>query len=364
MRGFMMTIYKILVLNLGSTSTKLRYCENDRCIIIGELRHKAADLAVYPAVWDQLEYRKKCITDFFEEKQIALDDLDAVVTRGGHTKPLVGGTYRINKLMLEQSRSGVYGVHATDLGLVIAVELAGRSGKGAVPLTVDPPTTDEFEPLARYSGLPELPRRSSFHALNQRAVGRQYARDIGRSYDDMNLVVVHMGGGITVAAHKKGKMVDANNGLAGDGPFSTDRCGGLPSGALVELCFSGKYTKDEIRGKLNGRGGMMAYLGTNDVQDTEHKALTGDALCSEVLEALAYQTAKEIASCAAVLCGDVDAVILTGGMAKSAFLTGLISERVGFIAPVRIYPGEYEMQSLMWGAYEALAGIRPILELD
>ncbi len=204
--------YQIVAINLGSTSTKVAYFENDECVYKDNLKHAADELLAFPTIWDQQEYRTRAIEAWLNEHGINPADLDAVTTRGGHTKPIVGGTYRINDVMLEMSRSEQYGNHPTDLGLQIAVKLAAIGG--ALPLTTDPPTTDEFEPLARYSGLPELPRRSSFHALNHRAVAKQYAKDIGKNYADLNLIVCHMGGGITIAAHKKGKMIDANNGLS------------------------------------------------------------------------------------------------------------------------------------------------------
>ncbi|MDR1000090.1 MAG: butyrate kinase [Clostridiales bacterium] len=353
-------MYKIVAINLGSTSTKICYYEDNRCVLKTNLAHSAAELASYASIWDQEEYRTNAIMAFLNENNITLSDLDAVVSRGGHTKPLTGGVYRITKKMLDESGSGVYGVHATDLGLRIAYKF---SRQGPRPMTVDPPTTDEFEPLARYSGLPELPRRSSFHALNHRAVGKQYARDNGLDYNQLNLIVAHMGGGITVAAHKQGKMVDANNGINGDGPFSTNRCGSVPVSALVDMCYSGKYTLFKMKRRMNNSG-MMAYLGESDVLTVERRAADGDEKCREVLEAMCYQCAKEISACAAVLYGKVDAILITGGMANSELLTSLIRERVEFIAPVVLYPGEHEMQSLCLNAYEALKGLQPTLEID
>ena len=355
-----MKTYRIVAINLGSTSTKLCYYEDERCVISASLPHSAEDLREFSTIWEQEELRTSAILNFLKKNHIAVKDLDAIVTRGGHTKPLVGGVYRVNEAMLAQSASGKYGQHVTDLGLRIVYKLAAQ---GPLPLTVDPPTTDEFEALARYSGLPELPRRSSFHALNHRAVGRQYARDIGRPYEELNLVVAHMGGGITVAAHRKGRMIDANNGITGDGPFSTNRCCTVPVGGLVEMCFSGKYTHQEMKRKLSGQGGMMAYLGENDALKVERRAEAGDAQCGEVLDAMAYQTSKEIAGCAAVLCGKVDAILITGGIAHSPRITAFIKEHVGFIAPVHLYPGEYEMQSLCLNSLEALRGEQPIQEL-
>ena len=242
-----MKVYKIVAINLGSTSTKIAYYENDRCVLKENLSHQSSDLKGFATVWEQYDYRMDAICGFLDAHGIRVEKLDAFVTRGGHTKPLSGGVYRVNELMLEQSRSERYGNHPTDLGLQIAW---GFARYGPVPLTVDPPTTDEFEPLARYSGLAEMPRRSSFQVLNHRAVGKQFAKDQGKDYRALNLIVAHMGGGITVAAHKKGRLVDANNGIAGDGPFSTNRTGTLPVGALVDACYSGAFTYQQMMRKM------------------------------------------------------------------------------------------------------------------
>ncbi|MEA4927663.1 MAG: butyrate kinase [Candidatus Limiplasma sp.] len=356
-----MKTYRIAAINLGSTSTKFAYYENETCVVKENLIHKAEEIKTFATIWDQYEYRLRAVEDCLQRHGIAVAELDAVVTRGGHSQPLEGGVYRINPLMLEQSASMRYGNHACDLGLKIAV---GLSAQGPIALTVDPPTTDEFEPLARYSGLPELPRRSSFHALNHKAVARQYAREHGTTYAALNLIVVHMGGGISVAAHQHGRAVDANNGLTGDGPFSTNRTGTLPVGALVDLCFSGTVTHAEMRRKLNGLGGMMAYLGENDTLAVEQRADAGDAKCSEVLDAMCYQVGKEIGACAAVLHGAVDAILMTGGMANSKRLTETIAAMVRFIAPVHVYPGEFEMQSLALSALEMFRGNEPLRELQ
>ena len=323
--------YQIAAINLGSTSTKIAYYFNDTCKWKENMVHPAEELRSFATIWDQYDYRMKAITDCLNQHGICIADLDAVVSRGGHTRPIVGGVYKINEAMLADSSSEKYGNHATDLGIRLAY---GFSAQGPQAFTVDPPTTDEFEPLARYSGLPELPRRSSFHILNHRAVGKQYAKDVDRNYSEMNLVVAHLGGGITVAAHKKGKLVDANNGIDGDGPFSTNRCCSVPIGALVKMCFSGEYTYEQIRRKLNGNGGMMAYLGENDVKTVSQRAAAGDQQSAEVLDAMCYQTSKEIAACAAVLCGKVDAILLTGGIAHDKDIVNYIRNHVEFIAPV------------------------------
>lgn len=352
--------YKIVAINLGSTSTKFAYYVDEECLVKENIQHPASDLKDFDTLWDQEAYRRKAIEDCMTRHGIRVEELDAVVTRGGHTRPLVGGVYKINEEMLRESASMQYGTHATDVGLRIVDELSKR---GPMALTVDPPTTDEFEPLSRYSGLPEMPRRSSFHALNQRACGKQYAADKGVDYKSLNLIVVHMGGGITVGVHRKGRMIDANNGLMGDGPFSTNRTGTLPVGALVEACYSSEHTKQQMLKKINGMGGMMAYLGENDTLTVENQAAAGDAKASEVLDAMCYQVGKEIGGCAAVLEGKVDAILMTGGMANSKRLTGAIEKMVSFIAPVVVYPGEYEMQSLALTSLAMLRGQEELKEL-
>lgn len=349
-------MYKILAINLGSTSTKLAYYEDDNCILTKSLTHPAHEICKFNTIWNQYDYRMAAINTFLAESGLSTNELSAVVTRGGHTQPLNGGVYELSDEMLAQSRSEKYGIHPADLGLQIA---RGIAGEGVRTFTVDPPTSDEFDPLARYSGLPDMPRRSSFQVLNHRAVGKQFAKDQGLDYKELNLVVANMGGGITVAVHKKGRLVDANNGIMGDGPFSTNRTGTLPVGTLVEYCFSGASKRD-VLSRLNGQGGLMAYLGESDVRVVESKAMAGDDICREVLEAMCYQIAKEIGSCATVLCGDVKAILLAGGMANSQFVVDQIRSRVGFIAPLYIYPGEYEMQSLALHTYDALRGVEPI----
>ncbi len=347
-------IYRIAAINLGSTSTKITYYENETCLLKDSIPHAAEELAPYSTIWEQEEYRKSAIEAFLNRNGIDPASLDAVVTRGGHTEPIHGGVWKINKTMLEQSRSEKYGNHVSDLGLRIAAKMGEELGIPA--FTVDTPTTNEFEPLAKYSGLPSIERASRFHVLNHRAVGKQYAKDIGRPYEEMNLITAHMGGGITVSAAKHGKLVDATNGLDGDGPFSTNRTGGLPVGDLVKMCYSGQYTLAEMKRILNGKGGMVAYTGENDVKTMEERAAAGDAKADEIISAMCYQTAKEIAACAAVLCGKVDAILLTGGIVHSKKIVGILKERIGWIAPVEVYPGELEMQSLSLQTLAALRG--------
>lgn len=351
---------KIVAINLGSTSTKIAYYEDETCVFKDNIKHEASVIKGFNSIWDQLDYRTEQIEAYLAKKHIKIEDLDAVATRGGHTEPIVGGVYRINEKMLEQSGSEKYGNHPTDLGLCIAYEFTKR---GVQAFTVDPPTTDEFEKLARYSGIPSIERRSSFHVLNHRAVGMQYAKDMGKKYEDLNLVGVHMGGGISVSVHKKGKLVDANNALDGDGPFSANRCCTVPIGELIKLCYSGDYTYDQMRKLINGNSGLMGYLGENDAKIIEDRALAGDEKCKEVMEAMCYQVAKEIGADATVLKGDVDTILFTGGMAHSKWIVGMISEYVKYIAPIAVYPGEYEMQSLGLNTLAALNGQTEIKEL-
>lgn len=347
-------MFKIVVMNLGSTSSKLAYWEDKACLLSENLEHPAGEISRFEAVLDQYQYRFDAIHTFLKENGIDYKDVDAIVSRGGHTRPLVGGTYRINELMVSEVKSGSFGRHACDIGVLVAYQMA-KEGR-AIPMVVDPPVTDEFEPLARYSGLPELPRRSSFHALNHRACGKKHAEKNGLNYSKLNLIVVHMGGGITVAAHKQGRMVDATNGIEGDGPFSTNRTGALPVGALVDMCYSGQYTQQEMHKKLNGNGGMMAYLGESDMRLVRERGLSGDKKYMECFDAMMYQVCKEIGAMATVLKGRVDAVLLTGGIAHSDYVQEYITEAVGFIAPVVAYPGEFEMDALARGALAGLAG--------
>lgn len=344
---------KILVINLGSSSTKAAYYEDEACIFQENIQHPAEELKKFTRIWEQFSYRKEAVLELLRRKEIVLEELDAVASRGGHTEPIEGGTYRITEKMLEQSASEKYGNHATDLGIRLAADFA-KSGPEAY--TVDPPVTDEFERLARYSGLPQIQRRSSFHVLNHRAVGRQYAKDKGASYEELNLIVVHMGGGISVAVHKKGRLVDANNAIDGDGPFSTNRCCSVPVGDLVKLCYSGQYTLEEMKQILNGKSGLIAYVGDSDVKRVCERAEAGDAGCEEALEAMCYQIAKEIGADASVVNGNVDAILLTGGIAYSEKIVEAVRKRVEFIAPVAVYPGEYEMQSLALNTLAVLRG--------
>jgi butyrate kinase len=351
---------KIIAFNLGSTSTKIAYYENDQCVFNSSIAHSLEVIRETSQINDQLSFRKQAILDFRGEQGISLNDLDSVTTRGGFTEPIVSGTYRINEAMVEQALSGRYGSHVCNLGGKIAFDLCKDSG--AVPLTTDTPTTDEFEPLARYSGLKGISRTSLFHALNQKAMSRYYAEIIGRKYEDLNLITVMLGGGVSVVPHKHGRMVDGPNAVDGEGAFSNNRSGSLPVGELIKLCYSKGHTLDEMLHLINGGAGLMSYLGIMNVQDIVGLIEDGDSHAAEVLEGLCYQTAKDVGAYAAVLEGEVDAIILTGGMAHSTFITSRIERRVSFIAPVVVLPGEREMESLGLSSYKALTGQIPMRE--
>ncbi|GGK19160.1 putative butyrate kinase [Caldalkalibacillus thermarum] len=347
-------VYRLLVINPGSTSTKIAIYDNERPIFEDTLRHDASELNKYRSVMDQYHFRKEIILETLNQEGINLQKLDAVVGRGGVLRPIPGGTYVVNEEMLKDLRSGRFGEHASNLGAIIANEIAQQLNIPA--FIVDPVVVDELDPVARISGVPEIPRRSIFHALNQKAVARRYAKKQGKKYEEMRLIVSHMGGGITVGAHRYGRVVDVNNGLHGDGPFSPERAGTVPAGDLVGLSFSGQYFSGEILKKLVGRGGMVAYLGTNDARKVEEMIAAGDKKAKLVYEAMAYQVAKEIGSCAAVLEGDVDAIILTGGLAYGEQFVEMIKKRVEWIAPVEVMAGENELQALAEGGLRVLRG--------
>ena len=353
---------KIFALNLGSTSTKVAYFENGGFVLRQTLEHPAADLAPFKRFWDQEDYRRRAIDAFMKDNGLDPAGMDAFVTWGGHTEPVEDGVYRITPEFLEQSASEKYGNHPGDLGPRLAFALA--KANRAEAFTIDPPTIDEFEPSARYTGLPEIRRKSRMQSLNQKATARRFARDSGKRYEDMNLIVIHMGGGFSVVVHKKGRMVDANNGLDGDGPMAPTRAGTLPAGDLIDLCYSGKYTREEMRKKITGLGGLAAYLGETDGRIIEKKIEAGDVQAKEVYDAMLYQLSKEIGASAAVLCGDVDAVLFTGGLANSGYVIDSIRKRVSFIAPVHVMAGELEMESLGLMGYAALTGNVPIKELS
>ncbi len=344
---------KILVINPGSTSTKVAVYE-DQCLIVEEkLYHRREELEHYDKIIDEFQFRKDIVLQFLQQQEIAVSSLDAVVGRGGLVYPLEGGCYYINDLMIRDLKAAVMGEHASNLGALIARAIGDDIGKPA--FIVDPVVVDEMESLARYSGSPEIPRLSIFHALNQKAEARRVAKSLGKRYDTCNLIVAHLGGGISVGAHKRGKVIDVNNALDGDGPFSPERTGGLPAGQLARLCFLGKWSLDEIKKLIKGHGGLIAYLGTNDGSEIVKRIEEGDEKAREVFEAMAYQVAKEIGAMTTVLKGEVDAIVLTGGLAHIQILIDWISERVQHLAPIQVVPGEDEMRALCEGVLHVLA---------
>jgi butyrate kinase len=350
----MQEIFRLLIINPGSTSTKIAVFDNEKPVLEETLRHSNEELAPYATVFEQYEFRKNVILDTLNEKGINITKLSAVVGRGGLLRPMEGGTYKVNEHMLEDLKACVMGQHASNLGGIIANEIALQLNIPA--FIVDPVVVDELEDIARISGMPEIDRISIFHALNQKAVARRAAKDLGKSYNELNLIVAHLGGGISVGAHKDGRIIDVNNALDGEGPFSPERAGGLPVGSLVKMCFSGKYTLDEMKKKIVGKGGLVAYLGSNDGREVEKMIANGDKKAELVYKAMAYQVAKEIGACAAVLEGKVDAICLTGGLAYDKALVSWIKERVEFISQVKIYPGEDEMIALAEGGLRVLRG--------
>jgi len=346
--------FHILVINPGSTSTKISLFKNEEILFQETIYHSSHSLSSFRHITDQYEFRLNIILEFLKKQKIDLNSIDTVVGRGGLLRPLQSGTYQVSEKMLNDLKKEKYGEHASNLGAVLAYQIAKKT---AIPAyIVDPVVVDEMEEIARISGIPELPRKSIFHALNQKAVARKATQDLGRTYQDSNLIVVHMGGGISVGVHSKGKVIDVNNALNGEGPFSPERSGTVPIGDLVELCFSGKYNKNQIMTMIKGKGGLVAYLNTNNVEKVLKKVEKGDNKSKLILEAMAYQIAKEIGEGATVLKGNVDAIILTGGISHSNQFVEMIKDRVSFISLVMVYPGEEEMLSLCQGALRVLLG--------
>ena len=346
--------YRILVINPGSTSTKIALFNNEEPIFSVNISHSAEELAKFPKIIDQYDFRKEIIMRELEKRGEKAETLSAVVARGGLLRPIPSGTYTVTEKMLEDLRAGVNGEHASNLGALIADAIARPLGIPAY--IVDPVVVDEMEPIAKVTGLPFIKRKSILHALNQKRIARIAAKDLGKKYEEANLIVVHLGGGISIGAHMKGKIVDVNNALNGDGPIAPERAGSLPAWQLVELCFSGQYTKDEIKKLLAGKGGVIAYLGTNDMRVAEEMVNKGDKKARFIMEAMAYTVAKWIGMMAAVLEGEVDAIVLTGGLAYYKDFVSWVERRVKFIAPIKVYPGGDEMRALAEGALRVLRG--------
>lgn len=347
-------MYRILTINPGSTSTKIAVFYNDEAVLDTIIKHNQDVLNKFNTINDQYTYRKEAILEYLKEKNVDISKMDAIVGRGGSLKPLKSGTYQITDKMLEDLRRGVMGEHASSLGGILANDLAKEWN---IPsYIVDPPTVDEMDSIAKISGLNGIERKSKFHALNQKAVARFAAKEIGKSYNDCNLIVAHLGGGISVGAHSKGRVIDVNNALDGEGTFTPERSGSIPAYDIIKMCYSGKYSMDEMMKKITRIGGMTSYLQTNDCKVVSQMVKNGNKNVETIYKAMAYQVAKEIGSYAAVLKGKVDAIVLTGGIAFDKIFVEWVTDRVSFISDIIIYPGEYEMLALAQGGLRVLKG--------
>lgn len=349
----------ILAINPGSTSTKLAVFEDETPRLTRTLRHSVEELSTFPQATDQFEFRKDLVQRELEADGIPLQ-FDAVIGRGGLFKPIPGGVYEINDLMLHDARHASR-PHACNLGCLIAADLAARI-PGCRAFIADPGVTDELEEVSRITGSPLMPRITIWHALNQRAIARRYAREQGTCYEDLNLIICHLGGGISIGTHLRGRCIDVNNALDGEGPFSPERAGTLPAGPLIDLCYSGRFTREELKKRISGHAGLAAHLGTTDVPTIVSRIAEGDRHAELVLNAMIYQTAKSIGAAATVLYGQVDAILLTGGIAHSDYVISRLTERVSFLAPVHVYPGEDELEALALNALGALRGELKIQE--
>lgn len=354
--------FRILVINPGSTSTKVAVYIGDSPLQVSTIRHKPEELKLFEQVVDQKDFRRQIILDWLKENNIPFC-FDAIIGRGGLAKPVPGGVYRVNRKMCYDTYSAMR-KHACNLGCIIAAELAAKLGSGCKAYIADPGVVDELVPEARISGSPLMPRICIWHALNQRAIARRHSKSIGKRYEDLNLIICHLGGGISVAAHEHGRAIDANNALDGEGPFSPERAGTLPAADLIHLCFSGRYTEDQLKKRVAGQAGLMAHLGTTDIPEIMRMIENGDQHAKLLIDAMIYHTARSIAAEGAVLKGKVDAILLTGGIAYSEYITQGLRERVEFIAPVHIYPGEDEMKALALNALAVLRGEREAKEYE
>ena len=350
-----MEVHRILVINPGSTSTKVAVYRDTKSRFLKSIKHSPEDLAHFEKVIDQFEFRKKVIMDELFKAEVKIQEITAVIGRGGLVKPIKSGVYEVNNRLKEDLKRGVLGEHASNLGGLLADEIA-RSLPNARAFIADPVVVDELQPVARIAGHPKFNRISIFHALNHKAVARAHAKFLDKEYEEMNLIVAHLGGGITVAAHKNGRVIDVNQGLDGEGPFSPERTGTLPVGDLAKLCFSGEYSYNDVKKMITGRGGYVAYFGTNDAYDIEMMAEKGNKKAQLIQEALAYQVGKEVGAMSAVLKGNVDAIILTGGLAYNTWIVDYIKTMVAHIARIVVFPGEDEMKSLALNALHAMRG--------
>jgi len=347
---------KLLTINPGSTSTKIAVFEDDNLIFKKTLQHDIDALKQYHVVTEQFEFRKKAILDVLKEVGYNVNEFNAIVGRGGFVRPISSGVFAINDKMKGDLLSCRYGEHASNLGALIADDIA-KTIPNCRALIADPVVVDEMQDVARIAGHPLFNRTAASHALNQKAIAKRYAKDIGKPYNELNLIVTHLGGGISVGAHKQGKVIDGNNAIEGEGPFSPERSGGLTAMQVAKLCFSGKYTFAQVKKMMVGEGGLVAYLGTNNIQIVEEEMIpAGNQKAIEIHEAMAYNVAKEIGAMATVLEGKVDAILLTGGIAFNPLIVDSITRKVGFLAPVKVYPGEDEMGALAGNGLAALRG--------
>ncbi len=345
---------KILVINPGSTSTKIAVYNSREVQFETTITHSAKQLSKFKQIIDQLDFRKQIICDELRRNAISLN-FNAIIARGGLIKPIPGGVYSINEKMKLDVLTPMRH-HASNLGCLIASEIAQKQETPCPAFIADPGVVDERQEIAKVSGFPLLPKIAISHVLNQRAIGRQYAREQQVEYDSLNLIISHIGGGISIGVHQQGKIIDVNNALDGDGPFSPERAGTLPSGALIDLCFSGKYTQDELKKKIAGHAGLMAYLNSTDLRIILKRIEKGDKKAQFIVEAMVYNIAKYIGAAATVLKGNIDAILLTGGIAYSEYVINLLKERIIFLAPIAVYPGEKEMEALALNALAVLNG--------
>ena len=342
-----------LVINPGSTSTKVAIFLNEKLIQEASLRHEVHELEKFPTLIDQLDFRRQVILDFLLEHRYQVNQIDVFVGRGGMLKPLKnGGTYLVTDKMLDDLRNCRYGTHASNLGALLASSFAKPLNRPAY--IVDPVVIDEFEDIARVSGQKLIERKSIFHALNQKATAKRHAKSMGKRYEDMNLIVCHLGGGISVGLHRKGRVVDVNNALGGDGPFSPERTGTIPTYALVDLCFSGEYTKKEVKKLLVGNGGLVSYLGTNNGKENKKRISKGDKEAQFYFEAMGYTVVKEIGAMYFACRQKVDAILITGGLAYSKYFIDYIRSYLDRVCQVYVYPGEDEMRAMAEGTLRTL----------
>ena len=351
----------IFAINVGSTSTRVSLFKMTEVIAGKTIEYSSADLVQYKDLKDQLPPREDDVMKFIGDNNINMEEIDIIISRGGLGKPEPAGAYEINETMCDDLMTGKYGKHPSALGPAMAFDMSKKYGIRAI--VIDMPGTDEFQPLARISGLPEIERKSGFHALNQKAAARRAAGEMGKSYKDCNLVIAHLGGGITIGAHRRGQVIDCTHGL-NEGPFTPGRAGSLPTMSLVDLALSDKCSKEEIQTRLVGQGGLSAYLGTADALKVEEMINGGDGNAKLIYQAMAYQIAKDIGAMSVVLKGHIDGIVLTGGLAHSEMLTGWIKEWIRFIAPIFIYPGEDEMKAMAEGALRALRGEEQVKEYN